>query len=124
MTRHTDRLNRRQQATDELQQRIAARNTTFDALDALDAALEAAAGAAGGDSDPLTRAERLTAAVAKVDDASRELRNRAEQLRHAEGTKPADVATLLGVPASKLFPRPATTSSGPTPLPNPVAPSA
>lgn len=112
MTRHTDRLNRRQQATDELQQRIAARNSTFDALDALDTALEAAAGAASGDSDPLTRAERLTSAVAKVDDATRELRNRAEQLRHAEGTKPADVATLLGVPASKRWASPRWADGG------------
>ena len=70
MAHHHDRLARRQAANNELQARLAARNAAFDALDAVDTALDAAVAAATGKGDPLTRAERLrTAAAASMPSA-------------------------------------------------------
>ena len=105
MAHHPDRLARRQAANDELQARLAARNAAFDALDAVETALDALAAAATGKGDPLTRAERVRAAAAKVETAVDTLRARAEDLRAAERAKPGEIADLLGVPAAKLAKR-------------------
>lgn len=105
MANHQDRLARRQRANDELQARLAARNVAFDALDALDVALGAVATTASAVGDPLTRAERVRSAVAKVETAIDGLRARAEELRTSEHAKASEIAELLGVPAAKLIPR-------------------
>ncbi|MEQ1699439.1 MAG: hypothetical protein ABMA25_04975 [Ilumatobacteraceae bacterium] len=121
MANHPDRLARRQRANEELQARLAARNAAFDALDVLDAALASLATVATGAGDPLTRAERVRVAVAKMESAAGELRARAEELRTSERAKANEVAELLGVPATKLVvghrlnrePSPTTTRSPP-----------
>ena len=121
MTRHTERLARRQAATDELQARITARQAAFDALDVVDRHLENVAAAAAGDDDQLTRAERTITAVDRLNSSIDELRARAEALRATEGrtTKPAEIATILGVPEKRLFPKAAPTRAV---LPPPVSP--
>lgn len=103
MAHHHDRLARRQAANNELQARLAARNAAFDALDAVDTALEAVvAAAATGKGDPLTRAERVRTAAAKVETAVDRLRARAEDLRMAERAKVGEIAELLGLQNGKL----------------------
>lgn len=110
MANHQDRLARRQAANDELQARLAARNAAFDAVDAVEAALDTVAAAAVGKGDPLTRAERVRAAAAKVETAVESLRTRAEDLRLAERARVGDIADLLGVPSRRITARAATSN--------------
>ena len=101
----TARQQRRTNATDELMRRVACRQKAFDSLDQLDATVAALSDAAAAGADPLSRAERVVELASNVVASIELLRRAAANVRDVEHTKPAEVAKMLDVPRTRLFPR-------------------